>query len=590
MKQKKKYIFFLLLFLIVIISVGYAVIQSGLSINGTSQIHDVSWDVHFDNIQVSTGSVAIGTGDQAATITPTNLTEITYTVTLNKPGDYYEFTVDVVNGGTIDAMISSVSSQINGENISTLPNYLVYSATYADSTPIQNNHLLAASSSETYLIRIGYNRDITEEDLLSITPTFNLSFGVNFMQKNESAISKNTALYSEVKPNAVLDTVSSPYVSSSTGINFLSMPGDTNGKGVYIKSGTENDLYPIYYYRGGVTNNFVIFANHCWRIVRTTNNGGVKLVYNGSPSNGTCSDTGSTTAFSSAYNTHHFVTQDIGFMYGSKSYTTGEGTNVSDYVSGGGYTWDGTNYTLTDVSTGIDNNHHYTCANSTGVCTKIRFYYFYQRRVYYYNYIELQNGQSELDVLAETFENEQNSLIKSQLETWYAENLIDYASQIDDAVWCNDRTIGNLNGWNAHGGALRDSLEFSSYVRNRNGEPSLACIKRDSFTVQETASGNGKLTYPIGLLTLDELVLAGGTFSNSANSNYYLNIGSSICDLTPRTAGNNGYMGMMHYNGSLNYSVQADETGCGFRPAIVLAPGIGITGGDGTAEHPYIVE
>ncbi len=63
--------------------------------------------------------------------------------------------------------------------------------------------------------------------------------------------------------------------------------------GVYEYSSTKENDYPIYYYRGAVTNNNVIFSDQCWEIVRTTDTGGVKLVYNGKPgSDGSCKNTG----------------------------------------------------------------------------------------------------------------------------------------------------------------------------------------------------------------------------------------------------------------------------------------------------------
>jgi hypothetical protein len=132
-------------------------------------------------------------------------------------------------------------------------------------------------------------------------------------------------LYYQMMSNASLDNISSEYVTSSTGIDFSNISSDTNGKGVYELSSTANDTYPIYYYRGAVTDNNVIFANFCWKIVRTTETGGVKLIYNGSPSNGQCSNTGTssqigTSAFNSSYNKNAYV----GYMYGtagSSSYT-----------------------------------------------------------------------------------------------------------------------------------------------------------------------------------------------------------------------------------------------------------------------------
>ena len=84
-----------------------------------------------------------------------------------------------------------------------------------------------------------------------------------------------------IKSSSVMDNVSSNYVSSDSGIDFANPSSDTNGKGVYMLSSTKDDLYPIYYYRGAVNNNNVLFANFCWKIVRTTETGGIKLIYNG---------------------------------------------------------------------------------------------------------------------------------------------------------------------------------------------------------------------------------------------------------------------------------------------------------------------
>ena len=56
-------------------------------------------------------------------------------------------------------------------------------------------------------------------------------------------------------------------------------------KGVYMFSSTQNDSNPVLYYRGAVEDNNVLFANQCWKAVRTTETGGVKLIYNGQPSN-----------------------------------------------------------------------------------------------------------------------------------------------------------------------------------------------------------------------------------------------------------------------------------------------------------------
>ena len=82
-------------------------------------------------------------------------------------------------------------------------------------------------------------------------------------------------------------------------------------------------------------------------------------------------------------------------------------------------------------------------------------------------------------------------------------------SYLEDTVWCNDRTIYKLGGWEANGGSTRDSaLYFGVYGRIIKSNPSLSCRKIDSFTTL-TNNGNGALNYPVGLLTADEIMYAG---------------------------------------------------------------------------------
>ncbi len=70
-------------------------------------------------------------------------------------------------------------------------------------------------------------------------------------------------------------------VDTTQGVDFSKTSDQDNTKGVYLRNGTQNDAYPVVYYRGAVENNNVMFANKCWKAVRTTDTGGVKLIYNG---------------------------------------------------------------------------------------------------------------------------------------------------------------------------------------------------------------------------------------------------------------------------------------------------------------------
>ncbi len=182
-KQKKRQLYRLLFLFLLCMTIGYAALISDLSINGIAEIANSSWDIHFENIQVKDGSI---TPDSAANIDTD--TSVSYEVTLSQPGDFYEFNVDVVNEGTIDAMISTVSSKMNNVEITTLPAYLEYSVTYEDDIAIAPNQLLAAGTSETYKVRIAFKTDINPEDLPQTDETLDLLFTVTYVQADENAI------------------------------------------------------------------------------------------------------------------------------------------------------------------------------------------------------------------------------------------------------------------------------------------------------------------------------------------------------------------------------------------------------------------
>lgn len=186
MKNKKKNIVFLLLLLMVGLSVGYALLSTNLKINGASKIKGSNWDIHFDNLVVNTDSVELSTDDAPATIL-TSTTEVSYTVTLNKPGDFYEFTVDAVNAGSVDGMIDSVTSKLNDAVITTLPVYLDYSVSYSDGVPLQNNQILKAGESETYKVRVEFKKDIENNELPTTAQTLTFRFEVVYVQADENA-------------------------------------------------------------------------------------------------------------------------------------------------------------------------------------------------------------------------------------------------------------------------------------------------------------------------------------------------------------------------------------------------------------------
>ena len=182
-KNKKKLNYMILIIMILVISIGYAVLSTNLNIIGTGTINNPTWNIHWENVQVKTGSVSAST----PTI-DTAKTTVNYSVTLTIPGDYYEFTVDAVNAGTIDGMVSVISNKLNNVEITILPNYLEYKVTYEDGVEIAPNHLLASGTSEKYKVHVGYKKDINVSDIPATHQTLNLTFSVTYVQADDNAI------------------------------------------------------------------------------------------------------------------------------------------------------------------------------------------------------------------------------------------------------------------------------------------------------------------------------------------------------------------------------------------------------------------
>ena len=150
---KRSYIFMILFLSLVSLTVGYAFLTQSMAIEGVSQIVGATWDIHFENIQIKSGSV---TPTEEATIT--NPTTITFGVQLDNPGDFYEFNVDVVNAGTFNAMIESVMvlPVLTPEQLE----YLEYTIMYINEVELAPFQRLDAGNQETLTIRFYYKEGV----------------------------------------------------------------------------------------------------------------------------------------------------------------------------------------------------------------------------------------------------------------------------------------------------------------------------------------------------------------------------------------------------------------------------------------------
>ena len=174
-KSNRKFVLLVLALLLFTITVGYAALSTTLNINGTSKINNATWNVQFKNLTVTPGSVS---ATKAATID--SATEIDYNVELIKPGDFYEFTVDVTNTGTIDAKLGEapILSGVSAEQ----DVYTNYTVTYSDDTAINANDKLAAGATKKLKVRVEFDRNITNSQLPTEAQPLNLTFAMNYVQ------------------------------------------------------------------------------------------------------------------------------------------------------------------------------------------------------------------------------------------------------------------------------------------------------------------------------------------------------------------------------------------------------------------------
>ena len=404
-----------------------------------------------------------------------------------------------------------------------------------------------------------HTKDDVESQTTSVSSTYQayyFTYGTGYTANGSKFNLTGTAVTADTYANSYSSLVGKYFVSSSASSNGSSTAGTmkttTNLSSVYyvvsatsssytykqitsnkntteaLLASTEDDYGTSYYFRGAVKNNYVQFANKCWRIVRVNGDGSIKLVLhndNTSSSSSPCAASnnsttaafarysGSTynTAFNSSYNDNAYV----GFMYGT--------AGSSDYAS--------------------------------------------------------------------THANTNKSDILKNLETWYTNNLTSYESKLADTIWCNDKStvsggLGygtNATDYGAYNRLASTKQPTLKCPNDNNGG------KLSKFTVDDTKNGNGNLTYKIGLLTADEIAFA-GSIAYTYNRSTYLqeNTGTTWWwSLSPFYFNGSYAFVWIVVSGNLNdiYVGNVD----GLRPVISLISSTNVTG-DGTSENPYVVE
>ena len=376
---------------------------------------------------------------------------------------------------------------------------------------------------------------------------------------------------------------------------------------------TPDDYGTSYIYRGDVLNNNVYFGGFYWKIIRMNGDGSIRLIYSGT----TPDATGNVTSINNTtyqYSSKYADPTYAGYMYGKdfSIHTSNETTYtnivaLTKYYFGTDYEFDETTQTFKitgDIINGTFTemqdkftDYPYTCklTNSTDSCDvmiKVNSYINEIRaNVQYISYSSnsLENSSSD----------DNNSNVKIALDNWYQTNIVGkndnegnlLTSYIVDGTFCNDRSFASTNTGNGY--SLVPTTLYSAYERLLSVDNKTATLKcnqvSDRFSTTNTY-GNSYLTYPVALITADEVALAGSGYGLK-NEDYYLRTNSYFWTMTPsffNSAVGSVYVFNVYPTGELYYGNYVANW-YAVRPVINIRSDILISQGDGTSENPFIL-
>ena len=275
-------------------------------------------------------------------------------------------------------------------------------------------------------------------------------------------------------------------------------------------------------------------------------------------------------------NTLYTSTEDSKTVY----YFAGNATD--NWVQFGGYYW---RIIRTNSDGGVRLLYHGTSTTAENAYIGESAFNNSYNNIAYVSYMYGSTGS-----IANARTNQTNSsTIKTAIDNWYKDNLnTNYGKYLSTtAVYCNDRSTS-------------DNTYLGAYTRLKtNKTPSYDCAATEDKFTADTSTGNGKLTYPIALMTADEVSFAGGLWGTNAQTWYYYNSakGSSTGEqwwwLLSPASGNGSYAYVFFVVGSSNpgflSSTYVSHT-YGVRPAVSLKSCVKTSGGDGSASAPYTIE
>jgi hypothetical protein len=415
----------------------------------------------------------------------------------------YNINLETLKDTTASGQFIKVS--LNAGTPALLNSFSTTTSTITDALGSNTLHTdyLAAGDSATYTLRLWITEEATTNDMA-----------------NKIFDSKIVIVSSATDDVTLADRIIN-VAGGKTAIEAKTAPTFSNlattDEGMFA---TTDDYGTSYYYRGAVTNNNVLFGGYCWKVIRINGNGTTRMIYNGTPTNGTCDTTNDSTIIAqSEFNSNQNDNAYVGYMYGEVGATTYEATHA----------------------------------------------------------------------------NTNNSIAKTTVDNWYKANLLSYASKISDTEFCNDRSIATTAAtWNTRDTAKgygTNETYYGAYNRFNNTHiPALTCQnKNDRFTVSDATTGNSALTYPVGLITMDEVGFAGASMSGYSSNNkfylysynYYWTMSASFgydCDVK-EFAVDIDYI----------YAKYVDKLTYAVRPVINLNSDVMLTSGDGSSKYPYVI-
>ena len=512
-KHKRIMIYVMIISLICVVGVSYAFFTAGMSSEtsttvradaGTMKItYDGGKDINLAGIYPKDDVWATKT----ITVTGNNTTDAEM---------YYKLTL-VVDSNTfktddpLQYELVSTNTSTNGEII---PNISKKDIT-GTSIELGSGHFVKANNAKhTYLLKIYYPRKATSQ---------NANQGAAFSAHVEITSTKAPTVSNLAKVILANNEVKAPLTTPGAAISTADEA---------LLASAEDDYGTSYYFRGAVTNNYVEFANKCWRIVRVSGDGSVKLIlHNDNPTGAAnpcdAANNSASAAFArysgetykSAFNEKTDDNAYLGFMYGA--------AGATDYAS--------------------------------------------------------------------THANTNKSTILTNLETWYNNNISDYADKIADTVWCNDKTIVKDTTYNPSSyGGNATGLGFGINKTWYGAAQRLLSTSGSAGGTGPSLKCNGdlsKINSKVGLITADELAFAGYAYGLE-NSTTYLQENATDtywCSLSPGLF--NGSYALVWYiiGSSGDFAHVYVFYTSGVRPSISLKSTTNVTG-NGTSEDPYVVD